>query len=521
MVWSELEPQSAHLTYIILSAFLIFYALFSLFIRNRLHLSEPPLAIVCGILFGPACAGVLDPAAWGLHDGFLQEFTRLVLAIQVFVVGIELPAGYLGFRRRRGGGGKSHWASLAVLLGPVMAFGWVVCAALVRGLLGVDFRVALVIAACLTPTDPVLASSVLSNSQFSTRVPRRLRNLLSAESGCNDGSSFPYLYIGLSLLTASSAAEGVQEWFCVTLLWQCAFGIVMGFAIGSAFNRILRLVHAKHFIGRASYLVFYLLMAVFMTGISSTLGTDDFLVSFSAGCGFNHDGWFRRELAETRLPHVIDLLLNSIFFVYFGAVIPWDQLTLRSATTSAQLTPGLLTALTVCILLVRRIPVVLLAKRFIPDLKTWNEAFFAGHFGPMGVGALFLAMEARAELESGGESATVESNPSMDRPEYQQLGIDFVWPVVCFIVFISTLVHGLSTLIISISSHVKRSKHERAPVIGDYTDGLNDMIHDEDEDEEEEAEQKEYEEKKGLREDARAWSMDEEWGNPACAAMLH
>lgn len=52
-------------------------------------------------------------------------------------------------------------------------------------------------------------------------------------------------------------------------------------------------------------------------------GTDHFLVSFSAGCSFNHDGWFRRELAETRLPHVIDLLLNNIFFVYFGAVIPW------------------------------------------------------------------------------------------------------------------------------------------------------------------------------------------------------
>lgn len=516
MVWSELEPQPAHLTYIILSAFLIFYALFSLFIRNRLHLSEPPLALLCGIVFGPKCAGVLDPSAWGLHDDFMQEFTRLVLSIQVFVVAIELPDGYLGFRR-----GRAHWASLAVLLGPVMAFGWVVCAGLIRAILGVDFRVALVIAACLTPTDPVLASSVLANSQFSTRVPRRLRHLLSAESGCNDGTSFPYLYVGLYLLTASSTAEGVQDWFCITLLWQCVFGVIMGFLIGYAFSRVLHLVHAKHFIGRASYLVFYLLMAVFVAGVSSTLGTDDFLVAFSAGCGFNHDGWFRRELAETRLPHVIDLLLNSIFFVYFGAVIPWDQLTIQSATTSARLTPGLLVALTACILLVRRIPIILLAKRFIPDLKTWNEAFFAGHFGPMGVGALFLAMEARADLESGGESASVESMPPTNRPEYEQLGIDFVWPVVCFIVLVSTIVHGLSTLVISVSSHVKRDKHERAPVIGDYTEGLNDMVHDEDEDEEEEAEEEEYEKKNGLKGSAHTWSVDEEWGNPACAAMLH
>lgn len=520
MVWSELEPQPAHLTYIVLSAFLIFYALFSLFIRNRLHLSEPPLALLCGIIFGPKCAGVLHPTEWGLHDGFMQEFTRLVLSIQVFVVAIELPAGYLSFRR-----GTAHWASLAVLLGPVMAFGWIVCAALIHAILRVDLRVALVIAACLTPTDPVLASSVLSNSQFSTRVPRHLRNLLSAESGCNDGTSFPYLYIGLYLLTAHSAAEGVQDWFCLTLLWQCVFGTLLGFTIGYAFNRVLRLVHAKHFIGRASYLVFYLLMAVFVAGVSSTLGTDDFLVSFAAGCGFNHDGWFRRELAETRLPHVVDLLLNSIFFVYFGAVLPWDQFRLQdaaAATASARLTPGLLVGLTACILVARRIPIVLLAKRFIPDLKTWNEAFFTGHFGPMGVGALFLAMEARADLESGGESASVEGFPPTDRPAAQQLGIDLVWPVVCFIVLVSTMVHGLSTLVISVTSHVKRDKHERASVIGDYSEGLNYMVHDEDEEEEQEADMAEYAEKKsGLQGDARAWSIDEEWGNPACAAFVH
>jgi sodium/hydrogen antiporter len=521
MVWSELEPNEPHLTYIILSAFLIFYALFSLLIRNRLHLSEPPLALAVGIIFGPKCAGVLYPAQWGLNDTFMQEFTRIVLCIQVFVIGIELPTGYLGFKQ-----GRKHWASLAVLLGPVMAFGWVMCAALIRGILRVDFRVALVISACLTPTDPVLASSVLANSQFSSRVPRRIRNLLSAESGCNDGTSFPYLFIGLYLVTSSSFSEGVKEWFCITLLWQCIFGIVLGFVIGLGFNRILRLVHAKHFIGRASYLVFYLLLAIFIAGVSSSLGTDDFLVAFSAGAGFNHDGWFRRELAETRLPHIIDLILNSTMFVYFGAVIPWDDFVLTSESTTARLTPGLLVALLVAILALRRLPVVILAKRFIPDLKTYGEALFAGHFGPMGVGALFLAMEARAHLETEGESSEAEPSPSEGGPEYAQLGIDFIWPVVCFIVFGSTLIHGLSTLIISVGSHVKRDKEERAPVIGDYEEGLSAMVHDEDEDEEEEAEEEQFEKAQGQTSgrqpgEGSTIPLQEDWGYPACSAMIH
>jgi NhaP-type Na+/H+ or K+/H+ antiporter len=40
----------------------------------------------------------------------------------------------------------------------------------------------------------------------------------------------------------------------------------------------------------------------------------------------------------------------------------------------------------------------------IPGLRTYREALFCGHFGPMGVGALFLTMEARGELETNGSS---------------------------------------------------------------------------------------------------------------------
>lgn len=57
----------------------------------------------------------------------MQEFTRIDLCVEVFAVGIELPAG---FKR-----GSKHWASLAMLLGQVMAFEWVVYAALIRGIL--------------------------------------------------------------------------------------------------------------------------------------------------------------------------------------------------------------------------------------------------------------------------------------------------------------------------------------------------------------------------------------------------
>ncbi|KAK8255505.1 Na(+)/H(+) antiporter 2 [Phyllosticta capitalensis] len=480
MVWKQLEPTASHLTYIVLSSFLIIYALFSLFIRNRLHLSEPPLATLFGIIFGPRGVGVLRPEVWGLDDIFMQEFTRIILGIQVFAVGIELPAHYLA----------GHWKNVLMMLGPVMTFGWLVCAGLIYGFLRINFATSLVIAACLTPTDPVLAASVLSNSQFSTRVPRRIRHLLSAESGCNDGVSFPFIYIGLFVMTEKTVGSILEKWFLITILWQCVLGTVIGLVLGGSANAVLRFVHGRRMIGRSSYLVFYILLAVFCIGVASTLGVDDFLVAFAAGIGFAHDGWFRSKIAETRLPMIIDLLLNSTMFVYFGASIPWYLFNKTASTYS--LNPGVLLGLLACILLLRRIPIVAILSPFISDIRTYREALFAGHFGPMGVAALFLAIVARAHLETGAEVPLPHppghgEEPHPVPPESKR-AIEVIWPVVCFIVLGSVMVHGLSTLAISVGSHFARKEGERAPLIGAETGRFEGLVSDESEDDLEEAE---------------------------------
>jgi NhaP-type Na+/H+ or K+/H+ antiporter len=72
--WKQLEPTGPHLTYLLLSTFLVIYALFSNFIRNKLHLSEPPLATLLGIVVGPRGAGLLTPEEWNFGDNVVQEF---------------------------------------------------------------------------------------------------------------------------------------------------------------------------------------------------------------------------------------------------------------------------------------------------------------------------------------------------------------------------------------------------------------------------------------------------------------
>ncbi|KAK0382729.1 LOW QUALITY PROTEIN: hypothetical protein NLU13_9825 [Sarocladium strictum] len=447
----------------VLTSFLLAYALLSLMIRNRLHLSEPPLATLFGIVIGPRGLAFLRPYEWGIQDPVIQEFTRVVVGIQCFAVGLELPNGYM----------RQKWRALLVLLGPVMTFGWLVCGVFIMLIFRIDFVAALTISACLTPTDPVLAASVLSNSQFSTRVPKRIRDLLGAESGVNDGVSFPFLFLGLSILTKSSPAGFFKKWLLVTVLYQCVAGVIIGFVIGHTFNWLYKITHRREWMGQASYLAFYLLLAVFSVGVASTLGLDDFLVAFCAGRGFAHGG--NSGTADTKLPIIIDLMLNSTVFVFFGAMIPW--------TSFDELEPinqGRLLGVLALILLLRRIPIVLAFYKanLLPHVRTTTEALFVGHFGPMGVGALFLAIEARAQLET--DTSLPLPTPPDNLPPERQRTVALIWPIVCFIVLGSTMVHGLSTLAISIGGHFSRHEGERAPLIGAEREGFSGMVFDED-----------------------------------------
>ncbi|GAD98723.1 Na(+)/H(+) antiporter [Paecilomyces variotii No. 5] len=426
MVWDQLKPTPLHLSYLILSTFLVFYTLFSTWIKNRLYLAEPPLATALGFFLGPRCTSILQPRAWYLGDHVTQELTRLTIGMQVFVVGLELPQYYC----------TSHWKSIGMLLGPVMAGGWIVCALFIYLLFDTGIPAALIMSACLTPTDPVLAASVLESSED---MPARIKRLLSAESGSNDGVSFPFLYIGLFILKHGSAAEVVKSYLLVTILWQCICGITFGLLLGFGGNRALRSAHDHGLISPQYFSLFHIVMALFCLGLASTLGLDDFLLAFSAGVGFARDGWFSSTRSASPPPvALIDLVMNSSTFIYFGALIPWSAMRDLPA-----ITPGRVIGLIVLVLLFRRLPFVLAFKRWIPDIHTWKEALFCGHFGPIGVGALFLAIEARAQLE--GDMA-----PPLPRPPEHGLdpdvkrAVDMIWPIVCLVVLGSIVVHGFS-----------------------------------------------------------------------------
>lgn len=439
MAWEQLNVTKSHLVYIILGGFTSLFMLCSTFIKERMYIGEATVATICGLIFGPHAANLINPLEWGNTDEVTLEFSRIVLVIQCFAIGVELPRFYM----------EKHWKSVVFLLLPVMTFGWLVTSLFIWWLIpGLNWVESLVVAACITATDPVLASSVVGKGKFARRVPGHLRNLLSAESGCNDGMAFPFIYISLYLLRYHLDAKHVTlHWVCVTILYECIFGAIYGFVIGYIARHAIKFAERHDLIDRESFLSFYFVLGLFCAGSGSILGLDDLLVGFTAGVGFSNDGWFTEKTEESHVSNVIDLLLNLSYFVYLGTIIPWEQFN----NMDIGLSPWRLSVIAILVIFFRRIPVMLAFKPVIPDLKTWREALFAGHFGPIGVGAIFVAILARAELESGSTIPLAEL-PDKDHEHYHLIAA--VWPIVSFLVISSIIVHGSSVAVFTLGKHI-------------------------------------------------------------------
>ncbi|KAF7190225.1 putative Na(+)/H(+) antiporter C3A11.09 [Pseudocercospora fuligena] len=440
MTWDQLSINRPHLVYIILGGFTSLFMLCSSVIKERLYIGEATVATICGIIFGPHAANLINPGTWGNVDQITLEFSRIVLVVQCFAVGVELPKAYM----------ERHWRSVTLLLIPVMTFGWLITSLFIWGLFHnhLSWLESLALAACVTATDPVLASSVVGKGKFAKRVPKHLRDLLSAESGCNDGMAFPFIYLALYIISyRPHAGEVVYHWFCYTILYECVFGAFYGVCVGYIARRAIRAAHERDLIDRESFLVFYFVLALFCAGSGSILGLDDLLVGFACGVGFSNDGWFTEKTEESHVSNVIDLLINLAFFVYFGTIIPWEQYN----SGNLGLDVWKLVVIAILVLLFRRIPIMLLLKPVIPDIKTWREALFAGHFGPIGVGAIFVAILARAELET--ESTTpLAALPPESTPEYNVIYL--IWPVTTFLVICSIVVHGSSIAVFTLGKHI-------------------------------------------------------------------
>ncbi|MDY6869183.1 MAG: cation:proton antiporter [Actinomycetota bacterium] len=336
---------------------------------RRLPISEPLLGLVAGMLIGPYVLDLVHLPALTDEHSLLHEASRVLLAVSVMAVALRYPAAEV----------RRVWRPVVVLLVVAMPLMAVVTAALGWFLLSVPFVTAALLGAALCPTDPVLASSVVTGEDAERDLPARDRRLLSLESGANDGLALPLVLAAIAIAGGMSTGAAVRE-----SLWQILGAVVVGAAMGWAGGQALTWGDRFGATAAAPALFFTVVLALGILGFAGLWHLDGILAVFVGGLLFNVVGTGGERAAEVPIDEAINRFAVLPLFVLLGAALPWDSW--------ADLGwHGV--ALAVCVLVLRRLPILLLLRRLlrlpIPD------AVYLGWFGPVGVSALFyLTMEA-------------------------------------------------------------------------------------------------------------------------------
>lgn len=410
----------------ILGGFTLSFGLLSLFIKERLYIAETTVATTYGII----CRYVFKdhnemlPVENLKNADFIFHFAHIVLSLQLVAVGVTVPRAFM----------KKNWKPLMILLLPVMAIMYAISTVIIKYSLALDWTTSMVIGACVTPTDPILASAVIKGKFANKYIPSRLRNLLAVESGANDGLGFPLLVLSILLKQGGKKntpfLDIMKQWIFKTWGFEILLAIVIGAAIGAGARVLLKYSVKNMLIDKESFFAYSFALAILVTGVTAFIESDDLLAVFVSGMFFAWDEEMVVDMKNSHVMEVVDLIFNQSFFIVLGITLPrtifeWD-----------------IALASILILLFRRLPALLLMKmcRALPQFKL-REILFAGWFGPIGVGAIFFAYHT-VHVIASSDPQTAET----------------VLRIVQAIVFSSILVHGTTAPIIHMHLRTKNKK---------------------------------------------------------------
>jgi sodium/hydrogen antiporter len=357
-------------------------------VTRRTVLSISVLAVTAGI--GLAAADVVSVNA---RDAGLLEIVELALILTLFSDGMFVERELLG----------RHWGPPARALAVAMP--------LTMGLLALgaylvfpelSWAEAFLLAAILSPTDPVVTSTVVT----AQRVPAVVRHTLNLESGLNDGLALPFVLFFLVLATPGGDAG--QE--AIELLGEAAVGAAIGIALGVIGGRLHSRLPGGGITARYEgiYAVGFGLAAF---GLADVTFGNGLIAAFAAGIVLARE---EHEVPDSfvAFSENVSSIFAVITFFLFGALIV--------ATGYDGSIWALLAFVPFALLLAR--PLAVLAALVGTKLPR-PERLFIAWFGPKGVASMLFALFILDRSVAEGS---------------------LVFDVAAFVILSSILAHGLT-----------------------------------------------------------------------------
>ncbi|BCJ44529.1 sodium:proton antiporter [Actinoplanes ianthinogenes] len=358
---------------------------------QRADLTAPIVFVAIGGLM--AAGGLVDASS---APGYAKPLVEITLVLVLFSDAAGVPFSQV--RRDLG----RYLRLLAVGLPLTVLAGWALAYWFFPGL---GLWLALLIGAALAPTDAALGLPVVANPI----VPRRVRELITVESGLNDGIVTPVVMLALAGAASAEAVKGAPS--PQHALAELGIGLGVGAVAGGLGGWLLRWARRRGWAAEdfAGIAVLALALVAYLAAVA--VHGNGFIAAFCAGLAFG-------ALAGPRGPAELVFLeqagglVSLLVWLVFGAIaIP---IVIASA--------GPVTVLyaVLSLTLVRMVPVALACIGAGFDRKT---VLFIGWFGPRGLASLVFALLSLEELGDGADPAVT---------------------VIGLTVLISVVVHGLT-----------------------------------------------------------------------------
>ncbi|QLY29657.1 cation:proton antiporter [Nocardia huaxiensis] len=364
----------------ILTGTMIVIAVWSLMSKqlSRHWIPAPLVMIVLGML----CGWISDDAlVAALGTKGAQQAAELVLALFLFVDAVEIRRGILGPMP----GIVARLLLIALPLSLLAA--WGLGAALLPGL---SWPVLLMIAALAIPTDLVPVSTLVRDRRF----PVRVRQVLNAESGYNDGFVAPVFVFAVHA-AHSSAGDAPPLDALGQFLPALAISALIGIPLGAAAGYLMLRAWTHDWTGERAVRLGILTIPVIAYALATTFGGNAFVAAFIAGITFH--------MTRGRLPRRSLELAEEVG--EFFALVLWFMVGNVAVGIVAPNWRVLLYAL-LALTVIRLVPV---AISMLGSSFGRVDRALLGWLGPRGVATIVFALLAYNDLHGDSDGELVLS----------------------------------------------------------------------------------------------------------------
>jgi NhaP-type Na+/H+ or K+/H+ antiporter len=360
-------------------------------LAHRSFLSMTAVFVVVGFVLGE---GGLEVLEFDAESGFVVTLATVALIVILFRDGIEVEAEML----------QREWRLPARKLILAMPITCALVALVTHAVTDLSWTESFLLGALLSPTDPVLSSSVVTNP----RVPRLVRHSLNLESGLNDGLALPAVLAFSAALAAGQDDFVWYEFVLQDVTGGFAFGIGLGILAGWLMPRGDHDIPPHHM---SLYSLGVAFATYGMTVADHPLHGNGFIAVFVCAITL---GIRRPDLGHhfaERADDIVEIVKLGIFVV-FGALLTFDGLFGDGWAAIAIAAFTLLGARTIALW------ISLVGTK----VDTATKAFMAW-FGPKGVATMTFSILVLGQPIAEGER---------------------IFNLAALVVFCSIIVHGLS-----------------------------------------------------------------------------